>query len=290
MKTPMTKPLLLLLPLVVLFSGCIQQIAVSTVANIVHDGFGGIMEEGDLEFAGQALPGNLKLLEVMLKSDPDNARILLLLSEGYSSYSLGFVEDYDHARARAFYLRASGYGLRAVRQNHALATAMAGPADSLRTVLQESGRDHIAALFWTAFGLGSYMNLSLSDPDALAELPRVEAIMEFIAKEDSSFYHGGADIFLGTLYGSRPRILGGDTDRAREHFERAMRINGGTFLLTYVYYARSVALQTLNEALFDELLLKVDNTSVDIRPDLRLPNAIAKEKAQGLRALKADYF
>ncbi len=277
------------LPLV-LFVGCIQQIAVSTVGGIVHDGFSGIMEEGDLEFAAQSLPGNLKLLEVMLKNDPENEEILLLLSEGYSSYSLGFVEDTDVARARAFYLRGAAYGMRALKMNSEIAAALDGPAEHLSEVLRNEGKDEVPAVFWTAFGLGGYLNLSLSDPDALAELPRVEAMMGYVAEIDSSFYHAGADIFLGTLFGGRPRMLGGDTDRATKHFERALRINKGSFLLTHVYYARSVALQTLNEPLFDELLLKVGNTSIDAEPSIRLPNAIAKEKARLLGAKKADYF
>ena len=106
-----------------LCSGCIQQIAVSTVGNIVHDGFGAFMEEEDLDFAGQALPANLKLLEAMLRSDPDNRRILLLLSEGYSSYSLGFVEDIDVERARVFYLRGRDFGLRVLRQDEGIRLA-----------------------------------------------------------------------------------------------------------------------------------------------------------------------
>ncbi len=272
------------------FLGCLQQFAVSTVGGVVHDGYSGIMEEGDLKFAGEALPANLKLLEVMLKSDPENEDILLLLSEGYSSYSLGFIEDTDVDRARAFYLRGADYGMRVLKGDEGIAAALNGPPERLRAALAEAGEDWIPAVFWTAFGLGGYVNLSLSDPDALAELPRAEVMMEFVAGMDSSFYFAGADIFLGTLLGTRPRMLGGDTERATRHFERALRINGGDFLLTHVYYARSVALQTLNESLFDELLLTVEKTSVDAVPAIRLPNAIAKEKARILRAQKSDYF
>ena len=114
--------------------------------------------------------------------------------------------------------------------------------------------------------------------------------MEYVSIHDSTFYFGGADVFLGTLYGSRPRMLGGDTDRARKHFERALRISDGKFLLTHVYYARSVAVQTLNEPLFDELLLTVETTSLEVLPGFRLPNAIAKEKARGLSLKKDDLF
>ena len=70
-----------------------QTIAVSTVGNIVNDGFSAITADSDVEFAGQALPGNIKLLEVMLKSDPENKILLTLCSQGYSSYALGYLED-----------------------------------------------------------------------------------------------------------------------------------------------------------------------------------------------------
>ena len=60
--------------------------------------------------------------------------------------------------------------------------------------------------------------------------------------------------------------------------------------MTYVYYARSYAVQTQNEALFEELLTKVQNTSLDILPEFRLANAIAKQKAELLLARKAELF
>ena len=114
--------------------------------------------------------------------------------------------------------------------------------------------------------------------------------MNFVAAHDSTFYYGGAHLFLGTLYGSRPRLLGGDPTIAKNHFEAALRINRGRFLMTYVYYARSYAVQTQNEALFEELLTKVQNTPLDILPEFRLANAIAKKKAELLLARKAELF
>ncbi len=85
-------------------------------------------------------------------------------------------------------------------------------------------------------------------------------------------------------------MLGGDTLKARLHFESALRINQGRFLMTYVYYARSVAVQTLDEQLFDSLLAKVDEASLEILPKARLANAVAKKKAQLLRAKKSNIF
>jgi len=276
--------------LVLLFSGCVQTIAVNTVGGIADEGFSAFLEESDLDFAEKALPGNIKLLEVMLKSSPDNTRLLMLLSQGYSSYALGFLEDKDPDRAREFYLRGRDYALRILRQNSDLDKALRGTPDELKATLATLSADNAPAVFWTAFGWGSYIYLSLNNTDAIGDLPRAEALMSFVAKNDSAFYYGGAHLFLGTLYGSRPKMLGGDPAIAKDHFEAALRINRGRFLMTYVYYARSYAVQTQNEALFEELLTKVQNTPLDILPEFRLANAIAKKKAELLLAHKNELF
>jgi tetratricopeptide (TPR) repeat protein len=285
----MRTTLVFVLP-VVLFTGCIQTIAVSTVGGIVDNGFAALTEERDLDFAEKALPGNIKLLEVMLKNKPDDIRLLTLTSQGYSSYALGFLEDSLQDRARDFYLRGRDFGMRILRQDKDLAKALDGSVEDLKAALRTYDSEMVPAAFWTAFGWGSYIYLSLGNPDAIADLPRAEALMDFVVKHDSSFYYGGAHVFLGTLYGSRPKMLGGNIDLAKDHFARALRINGGRFLMTYVYQARSVAVQTLDEALFDECLQKVESASLEILPEFRLANAIAKKKAQLLMSRRAELF
>jgi hypothetical protein len=51
-----------------------------------------------------------------------------------------------------------------------------------------------------------------------------------------------------------------------------------------------VAVQTLDEELFERLLGEVESASIDILPEMRLANAIAKQKAKILRGRKADLF
>ncbi len=281
---------LIVLAAALLSSGCIQTIAVRSVGGIVDDGFDAMTEESDLQFAGQALPANLKLLEVMLKNDPENERLLKLLAEGYSSYALGFVEDVDVERARVFYLRARDFGMRILRQDSKLAAALDGSADDLKSALAKKSKDDLPGVFWTAFAMGSYLNITLTNSDAIASIPKIETMMNFVVEKDSSFYYGGAHLFLGTLYGSRSKFLGGDTAISRRHFETAMRLNGGKFLMTQVYYAKSYAAQTLNDTLFTALLTQVEEASLDILPKFRLGNAIAKKKAKLLLARKDELF
>jgi tetratricopeptide (TPR) repeat protein len=286
----MVRAVALCLGALVFFSGCVKDIAVSTVGAIVDDGFEAFTEEQDLAFAEQALPANIKLLDVMLKNDPENARLLRLGSEGYNSYALAFLEDTDPERARAFYRRGKEYGMRILRRDASWARALDGTLEDLTGRLAEADQGDVPALFWTAFGWGSEIYLSLTSPDAIADLPKAEALMDFVARTDSTYYYAGADLFLGTLYGSRPKMLGGDLEKSRRHFDRALRLNGGRFLMTYVYYARSVAVQSLDEALFDELLAKVDTASLEILPKARLANQVAKRKSELLKSRKSDLF
>jgi hypothetical protein len=114
--------------------------------------------------------------------------------------------------------------------------------------------------------------------------------MEFVAARDSAYYYAGADLFLGTLYGSRSRMLGGDPVKSVAHFEKALRITGRKFLMAQLYYARSYAVLNLDEALFDSLVAEIDSTSIDTLPENRLANAAAKEKAALLKSRKSELF
>src|ERR1051326_555526 len=99
------------------FSGCFQQIAVSSLGGIMQTGFEVLNQEQDRELADRSIASNLKLIETILEKDPDNTHYLLLASIGYSSYALGFVEDDSIERARLFYWRAKEFGLRILRRH-----------------------------------------------------------------------------------------------------------------------------------------------------------------------------
>lgn len=283
---------LLLLTFLSLFSfGCVQQFAIRTVAGIVDEyGFSTLNEESDLQLAEQSIASNLKLLEILYKGDPNNDNLKSVLCMGYTAYALGFAEDDSVDRARMLYERGKKYGLKILRENSTFDKALNGDVESFRVALQTFSRDDIPAIFWTAMGWGSYINLSLADPEALADIPKVEVMMKFVEDKDSTYYYGGAHLFLGTLYGSRPAILGGNLEKSRRHFEECLKVNNGNFLLTYVYYARSYAVQAQDRQLFEELLNKVDSVSVEVLPEARLPNAIAKKKATILRSKINELF
>ncbi|TAK61362.1 MAG: hypothetical protein EPO24_05875 [Bacteroidetes bacterium] len=276
--------------LLFLFAGCIQQIAISSIGSIMDNGFTVLNREEDLDIAEKSIASNLKLLEAVMESDPDNEHFQLLASMGYSSYALAFAEDATPERAKLFYLRGRDYGLKILLQNKKFAAAFDKELVEFSASLNTFSNDDIPAIFWTAIGWGGYAYLSLSDPEAIAALPKIEAMMQFVARRQPDYFQGGAHFFLGTLYGSMPKALGGNPDNSKKEFEKALQINQGKFLMTYIYYARSYAVQTQNKELFKNCLNTVDTTSLDVLPDMRLSNAVAKKKAVLLRERISDFF
>lgn len=274
----------------VLLQGCIQLLAIRTMGDILDYGLEAFNEESDLPLAKDALGSNLKLIETLLKGDPENRKLLLMAAQGYNAYTLAFVEDEDVVRARQFYLRAREYGIRILAQNKNFREAFDKDLASFTRALESFSPDDVPAVFWTAFAWGSYANLTLTDVTALADLPKINAMMEFVLKHNESYYYAGAHLYFGALLARTPVVLGGKPEIAKQHFERALQLTGGRFLMTHVYYARSYAVQTMNQELFESLLKTVIETPLDVAPEARLPNAVAKKRAEQLLKNSEQFF
>ncbi|HEX9971971.1 MAG TPA: TRAP transporter TatT component family protein [bacterium] len=261
-------------------SGCsVQKLAVRSMSGILDNSMAALYEENDLLLAEQAIASDLKLLEGLIKSDPDNEKFLLLACQGFASYALGFIEDDDPQRAQSFYLRGRDYGLRILTKNHLFQKALTGDLDQLGLALKKFDKKDVPALFWTANNWANWITLNLTNTDTLADLPRVQLIMQRVLELDESYFYGGAHLFFATIYSSRPKILGGDIEKSRQHFERCFEFCQEKFLLPYVYYARYYATRTFDAEVFTSTLSKILAAPDDILPEQRLPNAIAKQKA-----------
>jgi hypothetical protein len=285
-----TKIALSLLFLIVM-SGCsLQKFALKTTTGLFKYGIEALYEEPDLIIAEQAIASNLKLLDGFYIAEPRNKELLLMLTQGYASYSLGFVEDKSVERAQLFYLRARNYGLDLLGLTSAFKDSIpVKEADFLNRIARLKEED-VPALFWTAFAWAGWINLSKDNAQAIFDLGKVKGMMKRVQELDESFFFGAVHLFFGSIYGSLPKILGGDPDKAKAEFDRCLEINQGKFLLTYVYLARYYAQPTLDEALFDKYLKIVLQAPEDVLPGYELITSIAKKKAQDLIIKKEDLF
>lgn len=260
------------------------------MGGVMDHAFVSFNEEPDLRLAEQGLGGNLKLLEAMIKADPRNEKLLLYAAQGFTAYSLSFAEDDSIERARGFYLRARDYALRILDEDEKFKAALEKDDNAVRDALKSFDKANVPAVFWAALSWGSYINITRTETSALADLSKVLAMMEFVAEKDPGYYYGGADMFFGAIHASTPVVLGGKPEKAKAHFEKCLSLNGGKFLLAHIYYAKTYAVQIQDQEVFENLLKKVDEAPLDILPEARLANAVAKQKARRLRAQKENLF
>ena len=103
-----------LLFLVLGLAGCsASRFAVQAALPLVESQILAMQEESDPDFAEKAIPANLKMLEGLLKQDPENTWILENLAEGFCGYAFSFLEDTEPGRASSLYERGKDYALRA---------------------------------------------------------------------------------------------------------------------------------------------------------------------------------
>ena len=75
---------------------------------------------------------------------------------------------------------------------------------------------------------GAACSASKNDPDTVADLPKVEALIDRAAVLDEKFEHGAIHSFLIQYEMARPGLSPAEREkRAKEHFDRAVELGGG---------------------------------------------------------------
>jgi hypothetical protein len=162
--------------------------------------------------------------------------------------------------------------------------------EQARTILQNVGRDAVEPLFWATLAWNGWVNLNLDNPSALAQMGIAQACIERLLEIDPSYLYGTAHVLMGTILAAKPAILGGDAAAAKAHFDKAMDISKGAFLLTPYYYARFYAVKAQDKDLYARLLDEaLARPAVKLR-DVCLLNTVMKEKARVLLSRMDEFF
>lgn len=281
-----------------------KQIASDMTAQIMAGGAPSFEMESDVEIAKTTSITMLKMLEAFQYDNPRNKTLNTLLARSYANYTQGFLEfeilmnegqneaEYQKylERTKQFYAKGKDFGLKALTKNSSFKSAMNKDLDTFKKALNSFGRSQVPDLFWTAMNWGSFINLSKDSPIAIAEYPKVEAIMERVMKLDENYFYGGPMLFYGFSYGARPQMFGGDLKKSKEFFEKGINAYNRKFLMAIVFYAQIYAVQAQDPALFDTLLNEVLSADAAVLPQARLANEIAKLRARWLLDHKAKFF
>ena len=273
----------LLLAACVLASGCVlvRKGAARVISPMATQLSEGLMHQSDVDLVKEGAPAFLLILDALAEAHPDNPAVLLAAADAQMAYATGFVDKEQKARAKGMYLKAKTYGLRALARNKRFDRALEGTQEEFVQSLRGFKKKEAGALFTTASAWVMWIIASSDSPSALGGMPKVLAMMDRVQELDPGIRNGGADLFYGIYYTVLPLGGGRDLEKAREYFDRSIRIAGPDYLLAQVTFAEFYARYAFDQELFESTLKRVVEATPSVLA-FTLMNAVAQKRAQAL--------
>jgi hypothetical protein len=296
------KPIALLVALLLVLSACSpRKMAVREITGIVETGMTALEQDDDLEMLEQALPANIKLLEMILASSPADPDLLTLLSRAYGAYNFMILEpQFEDAWFQAadpeaeqdlqaeadrlknavsrYYHKGVLYALQALEVNHAGCGDKLKKVDTIGPFMQTLNENDVPALFWYGFNLAAWVNLNRDSVSAISQAHMAEKCMHRVLELQPDFFNGSAHLVLIAYYASRSPMMGGNLDAAHGHYKALKNMSGDTFLMADLFYARYYLQQIQDRQAFEALLTEIRVAAQD---DAAFPlfNEVAGSKA-----------
>ncbi len=272
---------------VFLTSGCSVFISSATV-NMTDNLSYAIINNNDLATVEAGAPAYLLMIDSLLHGDPDNESLLQAASTLYTAYTDVFIKDKE--RAKRLTGKGLGYALHALCLRRSDACVLRDSNfQEFEKIIGDMKTEDVPSLYALGAAWAAWIQARTQDWNAIAEISRVEAIMERLVELDEYYQDGGAHLYLGALTTFLPPALGGKPDIGRRHFERAIEISGGRNLMIKVMYAREYARLIFDRELHDQLLQEVLKATPDV-PGYVLSNTLARQQAEELLDSAEDYF
>ena len=278
----------LFLALLIALNGCAARLKKAAVSSFIEDVAKATAKQDDVALVAQALPTYLLLVEGLLESNPNDLELLTTAAQLYATCA-SIVEGDAPKRAQSLYARARSFGLRALATDNEVGGLIDAPYVEFEQIGGKLGSNDLPAVFWAASAWGAWISGNTGSMAALAELPKVIYLMEWVLKEDETYFAGSPHLFLGMYHAARPPLLGGQPDKALEHFDAAAAISEGQSLMVPVQKARFYARQTFDRELYETLLHHTLEQPLG-EGEFRLQNATAKIMARQLLKDVDAYF
>ena len=247
-----------------------------------------ILNQDDPETVKAGAPTFLILIDSLLIDSPDDPGLLRASATLNGTYATVFVQDEE--RAKKLSDKARGHSRQAMCHDFpGICDHEKGPIDEFVAELKKVDRRDIDTLYTYGSAWAGWIQTHSKDWNAVADLSRVEAVMERIVAINEKYEWGRAHLFLGVIKSQLPPALGGKPEEGRRHFERAIEISKGRDLVAKVEFARNYARLMFDQDLHDRLLKEV-LTADPVYNGLTLSNVLAQKQARELFATSKDYF
>jgi len=247
----------------------------------------GISNQTDPAIVRDGAPAYMLIIDGNIQSNPNDGGLLLAGAKLYSSYATVFVKD--KSRAKLLSSTALNYARRAICLSRSEFCQSSSDFGKFTKKLNKVGKADIDVLYIYATAWAGWVLANKEDWNAIADLPKIEAMMEHIVQLEDNYAGGLAHVYLGILQTRLPASLGGKPEQGRAHFEKAITLSEGKNMLAKVELARRYARLVFDRALHDRLLTEVTNANPQVT-GLTLSNVLAQEQARQLLKSAEEYF
>jgi hypothetical protein len=265
--------------------GCASLIS-NVTSGLAEDLSSTILNSQDVQTVREGIPAYLLMIDSFLRGSPDSPDLLLAASRLNGAFSV-FTEG---KRSQLLTTKSLDYAFRAgCLTNSDLCQLRELKFAEYKTTVDRLGERDVDVAYAVAVGWASWIQAHSDDWNAIAQLGKVKYLMARIINLNESYDNGGPHLYMGGLETVLPASMGGNPEAGKMHFERAITLSEGKFLMTKVVYAQNYARLIFDKELHDRLLTEV--LSADpIALDMTLTNMVARELAITLLAESDDYF
>ncbi len=271
-----------------LFLSSCSMIVSSALSGMMDDLSSTILNSNDLDMVETGAPAYLLMVDSFVKEDSDNEEMLNSAALLYTAYADTFVKD--KKRAGKIADKALKYAVRALCSRNSSACSLRTiDHESFKDIISKMDKDDIQALFTMGSAWASWIKANSGDFNAVADISRIEIIMERVVELDGTYKEGSAFLYLGTLATLLPPALGGEPEKGRAYFEKAIQICHGKNLMVKVLLAKQYARLLFKRNLHDRLLKEVLTSNPEV-PGYTLINTYAQKQAEELLKSADEYF
>ncbi|MGD0781640.1 MAG: TRAP transporter TatT component family protein [Candidatus Aminicenantales bacterium] len=283
----------------------IQKMALNATAGVLSSSSGSdvFTQDNDPELVGDALPFAIKLYESLLAALPEHQGLRLRTGSLYIMYANAFLQtpadmmpkeettqkDFLLQRAKNLYLRGRDILLVGLEKKNPLLRAQLKERHFQQALAAYTPED-APALYWTAAGWVAAFAIDPGDMKLGITLPQAAALMERIIQLDPRFAQASVYNFYILYYGSIPDYMGGDPQKARDYFQKAVAASGNRDTSAFLSLAVTVSQKAQNVGEFKSLLQKVLDFDPETAPENRLINILNQRKARWLLEHIEDFF
>ncbi len=278
---------LVLSGLLLLHAGCAS--LVSNAANRFADHLSAaVTNQNDPETVRDGAPAYMLLLDSLLEGNPDDPALLAAAASLYASYGAVFTNEPD--RASRLTQRARHDAEKALCISYPRSCDWNGATyEAYEATLTHLKNKHGDVVYAYSVAWLAYIRAHSDDWKALARLPHLQALLHRYLEIGDGTRVSTVYTYLGILVTLRPPALGGEPEKGKQYFERAIAISHGTDLSAKVEYARGYARSLYDRALHDQLLNEVLAADPNV-PGYTLTNVLAQQDAVKLLASADDHF